>query len=104
LALRPLNERWVQTLLKHKEPFIFSGEECDIVCKIEEDVHIMLPKTAVELMPGEWVSIGSYFEVGMIAQPDDLRQAFSVNVILSVPGVVVAHHRQMNDNMLPLTK
>lgn len=53
----------------------------------------MGPKTRAALSPGEWESIGSFFEVGMIPQPDDIRPAFIVNGTLSVPGVAVAHHR-----------
>lgn len=97
-----LNEQWVQRLLDHKDPFIFRGEGCEFVCKVEEDVSIMLPKVEVEIVPGEWVSVGNYFEVGMIPQPDDIRPAFSVNGTFTVPGVAVAHHRQMHENLLPL--
>jgi len=96
------NERWLKLLMGCKQPLIFSGKGCDLVCEVEEDVYVMRPKTEAQLSPGEWDSIGSYFEVGMVPQPEDIRPAFIVNGILSVPGVAVAHHRQMRDDLLPL--
>jgi hypothetical protein len=62
----------------------------------------MRPKTEVNLSPGEWESIGSYFEVGMVPDSEDFRPGFIVNGTLSVPGVAMAHHRQMHKSLQPL--
>lgn len=101
-AAAQLNERWLRLLLERRDPLILRGKGCDLVCEVEEDVYVMRPKTQAMLTPGEWESLGAYFEVGMVPQPEDFRPAFAVNGTLSVPGVAVAHHRQMHDNLLPL--
>ena len=97
-----LNQQWLHLLLEHKEPFILRGNGCELVCEIDEGVCVLAPKIAVQLDLGEWTSIGSYFEVGMVPQPDDFRPAFKVNGTLSVAGVAVAHHRQMHADLLHL--
>ncbi len=102
-AAADANERWLKLLLEREDPMIFRGKGCDFVCEIEQDVYVMGPKTKGLLSSGEWMSIGSFFEVGMVPQPEDIRPAFIVNGTLSVPGVAVAHHRQMPDDLLQQT-
>lgn len=38
----------------------------------------------------------------MVPQAEDFQPSFKVNDILSVPGVAIAHHRHMHDNLLSL--
>ena len=97
-----MNKQWLTLLLEHKGPFILRGNGCDLVCEIDDDVCVLAPKTSVQLDRGEWTSVGSYFEVAMVPQPDDFHPAFKVNGILSVPGIAVAHHRQMHADLLHL--
>lgn len=93
------NERWLTHLLDPGNLLNLRGNNCNLVCEIQEGVYVMRPKTEVALLPGEWDSIGSYFEVGMVPPPDSFRPGFIINGVLSVPGVAVAHHRQMNDGL-----
>lgn len=93
------NETWINILRESDGPLSFSGHGCDFTCEIENDVFVMKPKTEVAIPPGEWESIGSYFEVGMVPEPEEFRPGFVVNGELSIPGVAVAHHRQMRDGL-----
>src|SRR5919198_5067993 len=96
------NKIWLERLMEPEKPLLLRGNGCDLTCEIEEGVYVMRPKTEVLLFPGEWDSIGSYFEVGMVPPPDSFRPAFVINGTLSVPGVAIAHHRQMTDSLLIL--
>ncbi|WP_085505179.1 hypothetical protein [Thalassobacillus devorans] len=96
------NEEWIKYMMDIDGPMVFHGENSNFSCELdEEDVHVMKPKISVEIEPGEWESIGSYFEVGMVPDPEDFRPGFIVNGTLSVPGVAIAHHRQIHDNLKP---
>ena len=97
-----LNQIWLELLLNRVEPMLLQGNGSNIFCAIEDDVNVLRPKTSVQLLPSEWESIGAYFEVGMVSQPDNIQPGFTVNGILSVPGVAVAHHRPMPENLLPM--
>lgn len=101
-----LNQSWLSLLMDRKEPMAFGGQGCDLTCKLEDDVTILKPKTETWLSPGEWESIGSYCEVGLVPMPEDFRPGFRpgyvVNGTLTVPGVAVAHHKQMHPDLRPL--
>lgn len=101
-----LNESWLSLLVDRQEPLVLAGQGCDLVCELEDDVTVLKPKLESSLMPGEWESIGAFFEVGMIATPEDfrpgLRPGYVVNGVLSVPGVAVAHHRHMHPDLRPM--
>lgn len=99
-----LNEKWMNFLLTHEEPFIFSGKGCELTCEVNDDARVLVPKTTAQLAPGEWMSIGSYFEVGMVPQAEDFQPSFKVNGTLTVPGIAIAHHRQMHNNLLPVPR
>lgn len=96
-----LNDLWLQRLLKYHAPMHLKGNKSYLECSIAQDVYAMTPKTTAQLEPGEWESIGAFFEVGMVAQADDSWPAFNVNGTVSVEGVVVAHHRWMPDGLVP---
>lgn len=96
------NEYWLNLLLSRKDPLTLEGEGSLLTCGLGDDVHVMRPKTEVRLLPGEWDSVGSYFEVGMVPDPEEFRPGFNVNGTLTVPGVAVAHHRQMHEDLHPL--
>jgi hypothetical protein len=102
-AATKLNSVWMEKLLYDDRTFVLHGHGSEATCKIEDDVVVMAPKTTVQLLPGEWDTIGLYFEVGMVPPPDDIRPAFIVNGVLTVPGTAVAHHRQMPKELVPLT-
>lgn len=53
----------------------------------------------VRLAPGEWDGVGLFFEVGMVLDPEAYKPAYSVSGALEVPGVVVSHHRQIQDTV-----
>ncbi len=97
-----LNAKFLRLLLEKEDPFIMSGNASRITCKVEENVTVMGPKTNSALALGDWDGIGSFFEVGMVSQADDIVPAFTVNGTLSVPGVAVAYHRQMHEIIHPL--
>jgi hypothetical protein len=97
-----LNAKWVNLLLNRKMPMILHGNGSNFTCQLEDNLYVMAPKTEVQLALGEWDTIGSYFEVGMVPTPDDIRPGFVVNGTLTVPGVAVAHHRQMPEELCPL--
>lgn len=99
-----LNEKWLKTFLECREPLVFGGKECDLTCKVGDVVYAMSPKTQVQLQPGDWDTVSAYFEVGMVPQPEDFRPGYIVSGTLTVPGVVVAHHRQMNKELQQLPK
>ena len=102
------NAKWLSLILNAGQPLEFAGDGSHIVCELGDDLSIMKPQIATELEIGAWDSIGSYFEVGLVPQAEQLSEAFrpsfSVTGTLTVPGVAVAHHRQMSDYLLPMAE
>lgn len=96
-----LNRKWLDIIMTRRDPLHLKGSGCEITCEFDDSVNIMRPKTEVALSPGEWDTVGPYFEVGLIPNPDNFRPGFTVNGVLTVPGVAVAHHRQMHPNLIP---
>lgn len=101
-----LNRDWLSLLMNRKTPMVFGGEGCELVCELEDDITVLKPKVESALAPGEWESIGSYFEVGLVPMPEDFRPGFRPGYVvegtLTVPGVAVAHHKQMHPKLRPL--
>lgn len=97
------NQQVMGMLSELGEVLPISGPGCDLICKLEQDVTILRPKVEVEIEPGEWESIGAYFEVGMVPTPEDfktgIRPGYVVDGELEIPGVAVAHHRHVQEQV-----
>lgn len=96
------NRRWLKVVLRRSAPLALRGAGCDLTCRLSRHVSAMAPRTRVRLLPGEWDSIASYFEVGLVPDPEDYGPGFLVDGFLSVSGVVVAHHRPAHHILQPL--
>lgn len=98
------NRDWLRKISQESAPFLLRGPGCDFTCQFEDEVHLMAPKIEGSLAIGELVSIANFTETGVLAQADDLTPSYDANGTLTVPGVAVAHHRQMADSLVPLAK
>lgn len=93
------NNAVVSMLMNLDHEMTIAGAGSELTCRLEDDVTVLRPKVENDLAPGEWESLGAYFEVGMVPTPEDfktgIRPGFIVNGELNVPGVAVAHHRHV---------
>lgn len=99
VAASKANEQWLDTLMNVDVPLIFGGSGTHFECEIKDEVVAMGPRTSPALLPGEWEGVGVFFEVGMILDPDHFQPGYKVNGVFEVPGVCVAHHRQMRPEL-----
>lgn len=95
------NRQWLEFLATHAGPITLEGGGTSLTCALDDDVTVLRPKVEMELEVGEWESIGSYFEVGMVPVPEDFRQGirpgYTVDGVLEAAGCAVAHHRHVGE-------
>jgi hypothetical protein len=79
---------------------VSSGRDATLTCVLDE-ITMLRPKVEPELEPGEWESVGAYFEVGLVSVPDEfmagIKPGFDVDGELVADGVSVAVHRHVGD-------
>ena len=67
-----------------------SGSGTDLVVELGDDVQLMTPKGTTSILPGEWVSIAQFLEVGIVPQAS--VNSFSLSGTMCADGVSIAHH------------
>lgn len=88
------NVSTLNELMEVDAPMVVRGDGTDLRIELEDDVTVLRPKVEYELAPGEWESVGSYFEVGLVPTPEDfktgMRPGYIVDGEVEVPGIAVA--------------
>ncbi|WZH51944.1 MAG: hypothetical protein PIR53_18245 [Nocardioides alkalitolerans] len=81
---------------------VVSSADAELRCELDE-ITMLRPKIEPELAPGEWESVGAYFEVGLVSVPDEfmtgIKPGFDVNGEFVADGVSVAVHRHVGDDV-----
>lgn len=100
------NARWVSILEDGEaQRLVFKGPCGELEVILKERLDLMLPRTKEGLLPGEWEAIGMFFEIAMIPDNEDFfHPGYIVNGEVEVPGVAIAHHRIMPNQLTHLPK
>lgn len=95
------NAEWISILEKGEvQRLIFKGAYGELEVTLKERLDLMLPRTQSGLLPGEWEAIGMFFEIAMIPDNEDFfHPGYVVSGEVEVPGVAVAHHRIMPNQL-----
>ncbi|RIH83339.1 hypothetical protein [Calidithermus roseus] len=98
------NARWVSILEEGEvQRLVFKGAYGELEVTLKERLDLMLPRTQVGLLPGEWEAIGMFFEIAMIPDNEDFfHPGYIVNGEVEIPGVAIAHHRIMPNQLTHL--
>ncbi|MGF1646455.1 MAG: hypothetical protein ACFCVF_06000 [Kineosporiaceae bacterium] len=95
------NTRVLNAVAQAESVLVTSGGH-EMRCRFDE-VTILRPKIEPELERGEWESIGAYFEVGLVSEPDEfmanVKPGFHVDGEFLVNGVSVACHRHVSNDV-----
>lgn len=83
------NRDWIQELTDSSDGvFEFTGPSTELTCRIRDDIEVST-STEVVIEPGQWVSVGSYCEVSMVAPSrDDWRGAFTIDGYAQAVGLL----------------
>ena len=75
----------------------------EMLTGVFSEITMLRPKVEPELEPGEWESVGAYFEVGLVSVPDEfmagIKPGFDVHGTFVADGVSVAVHRHVGDSV-----
>ena len=89
-------------LVATSERIVVTSAGTELHCTFGE-ITMLRPKVEPELEPGEWESVGAYFEVGLVSQPDEfmtgIKPGFDVDGEFVADGVSVAVHRHVGDEV-----
>lgn len=84
------------------ERIVVTSADAELHCRFGE-ITMLRPKVEPELEPGEWESVGAYFEVGLVSQPDEfmtgIKPGFDVDGEFVADGVSVAVHRHVGEEV-----
>lgn len=87
------NEEVLELLMGASRPLDIHGNGSQLTCRLDGQLEVMAPRTKYPLKGGHSDGIAAFFEVGMIRK--DGHAGFHASGVLSVPGVCIAHRRDL---------